>query len=75
VYIDSGEGVKVKTVKVCHLGPINLILGPIVAPNVETASLLIDKLAQHHQGKARIDVPSGKEELMSFFWAKLVLKR
>ncbi|PAE87444.1 GNAT family N-acetyltransferase [Shouchella clausii] len=46
------------------LGPINLILGPIVAPNFQTASLLIDKLSSKHQGKLRIDVPSGNEEFM-----------
>lgn len=48
------------------LGPINLILGPIVAPNVQTAVLLLDRLAFRHQGKLRIDVPSGNEDLMLF---------
>ncbi|WP_100225091.1 GNAT family N-acetyltransferase [Saccharococcus caldoxylosilyticus] len=48
------------------LGPINLILGPIVAPNFEIASLLIDELARNHQGRLRIDVPSGHEEFMLF---------
>ncbi len=47
------------------LGPINLILGPIVAPDHYTASLLIDKLANNHQGKLRIDIPSGNEDFMS----------
>lgn len=47
------------------LGPINLILGPIVAPNDHIASLLMDKLANNHQGKLRIDVPSGNEAFMS----------
>jgi ribosomal protein S18 acetylase RimI-like enzyme len=47
-------------------GPINLILGPIVAPNFEIASLLIDELARNHQGRLRIDVPSGHEEFMLF---------
>lgn len=46
------------------LGSINLILGPIVAPDSLTASILIDKLSSKHQGKLRIDVPSGKEEFM-----------
>jgi len=46
------------------LGPINLILGPIVAPDFQTASFLIDKLSSNHQGKLRIDVPSGNEEFM-----------
>ncbi|MED4018763.1 GNAT family N-acetyltransferase [Sutcliffiella cohnii] len=47
------------------LGPVNLILGPIVAPDFQTASLLIDKLCSKHQGKLRIDVPSCNEEFMS----------
>ncbi|MGG2081104.1 hypothetical protein [Lysinibacillus pakistanensis] len=41
------------------------ILGPIVAPNFETA-LLIKELASKHRGNLRIDVPSGNNELMSF---------
>lgn len=47
------------------LGPINLILGPIVAPDHHIASLLIDKLGNNHQGKLRIDIPSGNEVFMS----------
>src|SRR5690606_2515246 len=47
------------------LGPINLILGPIIAPNHHIASLLIDKLANNHQGKLRIDIPSGNGVFMS----------
>ncbi|MED3954675.1 GNAT family N-acetyltransferase [Priestia aryabhattai] len=46
------------------LGPINLILGPIVAPDHHTASLLIDKLANNHQGKLRIDIPLGNEDFI-----------
>jgi hypothetical protein len=48
------------------LGPINLILGPIVAANFEIASLLIDELARNHQERLRIDVPSGHEKFMLF---------
>lgn len=48
------------------LGPINLVLGPIVAPDFQTAVLLLDRLASGHQGKLRIDVPSGNEEFMLF---------
>ncbi len=48
------------------LGPINLILGPIVAPDSQTAAILLDRLAFNHQGKLRIDVPSGNEEFMLF---------
>lgn len=47
-------------------GPINLILGPIVAPDLQTALLLVDKLSSEHQGKLRIDVPAGKEDFMLF---------
>lgn len=43
------------------LGPVNLIIGPIVAPNPDIAYLLLDQLANHHQGRVRIDVPSGNE--------------
>lgn len=46
------------------LGPVNLILGPIVAPDIEVAALIMNSLASRHQGKIRIDVPSGKEEFM-----------
>lgn len=37
-------------------GSENLLLGPIVAPNADTAYLLIDKFARNHPGKIRIDV-------------------
>ena len=47
-------------------GPINLIIGPIVAPDSQTAALILDRLASKHQGKLRIDVPSGNEEFMLF---------
>ncbi|GAE36443.1 GNAT family N-acetyltransferase [Halalkalibacter akibai] len=47
-------------------GPINLILGPIVAPDFQIASVLIDKLSSNHQGKLRIDVPSGNDDFMRF---------
>lgn len=46
------------------LGPINLIIGPIVAPDSQTAALIVDKLATRHQGKIRIDIPSGNEVFM-----------
>ncbi|MDV2683985.1 GNAT family N-acetyltransferase [Alkalihalophilus lindianensis] len=52
------------------LGPINLILGPIVAPDFQSASVLIDKLSSEHQGKLRIDVPSGNDEFMMFLEKK-----
>ncbi|MFX3673456.1 MAG: GNAT family N-acetyltransferase [Paenisporosarcina sp.] len=46
-------------------GTENLLLGPIIAPDAETAYLLINNLAKNHKGKIRIDVPSGNEHFMS----------
>lgn len=46
------------------LGPINLLLGPIVAPDNQTAAIVLDRLAMNHQGKLRIDVPLGHDEFM-----------
>lgn len=48
------------------LGPINLILGPIIAPDSKTASLIINTLAKDHYGKLRIDVPSGHAEFIKW---------
>ncbi|KAA0547223.1 GNAT family N-acetyltransferase [Bacillus sp. BGMRC 2118] len=48
------------------VGPINTILGPIVSPDVHTTKLILDRLASKHQGKLRIDVPSGQEDFMQF---------
>ncbi|MCG7344829.1 GNAT family N-acetyltransferase [Sporosarcina sp. ACRSL] len=48
------------------LGPVNLLIGPIVAPDSQTAALIIDRLVFDHQGTLRIDVPSNNDELMSF---------
>lgn len=48
------------------LGPINLILGPIIAPDSKIASLIINILAKDHNGKVRIDVPSGHAELIKW---------
>ncbi|MFE4522399.1 GNAT family N-acetyltransferase [Cytobacillus firmus] len=47
-------------------GPVNLILGPIAAADSETAALIVAKLALHHKGKLRIDVPEGRTDFMSF---------
>ncbi|WP_172655768.1 GNAT family N-acetyltransferase [Rossellomorea aquimaris] len=46
------------------VGPVNLIIGPIVAPDARVASMILDKLAIGHQGKLRIDMPSGNEVFM-----------
>jgi len=46
--------------------PINLLLGPIVAPDTQTAARIIDGLAHNYQGKLRIDVTSNNDELMFF---------
>ncbi|MFJ8102970.1 MULTISPECIES: GNAT family N-acetyltransferase [unclassified Lysinibacillus] len=48
------------------LGPINLILGPIIAPDSKTASLIINILAKDHNGKLRIDVPYGHAEFIQW---------
>lgn len=48
------------------LGPENLILGPIVAPNFNTAAYLINQLALNHRGKLRIDTPISDEKFMKF---------
>lgn len=46
------------------LGPENMILGPIVAPDSQIAALLTDQLASLHRGKLRIDVPEGNKGFM-----------
>ncbi|MBG9455776.1 acetyltransferase [Lysinibacillus sphaericus] len=46
------------------LGPLNLILGPIIAPDSLTACFIINTLAKDHNGKLRIDVPSGHAEFI-----------
>lgn len=48
------------------IGPINLIIGPIIAPDSQIGALILDRLAFRHQGKLRIDVPSGNESFMLF---------
>lgn len=48
------------------LGPVNLLIGPIVAPDAQTAFLLINELVLNHQGKLRIDVPSSNGDLTLF---------
>ncbi|MFJ3390765.1 GNAT family N-acetyltransferase [Lysinibacillus sp. NPDC086135] len=47
-------------------GPIHLILGPIIAPDSITASLIINTLAKDHHGKLRMDVPSGHAEMIKW---------
>ncbi|MGR3762987.1 GNAT family N-acetyltransferase [Rossellomorea sp. NS-SX7] len=47
-------------------GPVNLIIGPVVAPTSHTAAIIVDRLAIDHRGKRRIDVPSGNDEWLSF---------
>ncbi|WP_079505148.1 GNAT family N-acetyltransferase [Mesobacillus jeotgali] len=48
------------------LGPVNLTLGPVVAPDTGIAELIIDYLASNHKGNLRVDVPSGNEKLMAY---------
>jgi hypothetical protein len=40
---------------------------PIVALDSQTAALIVDKLAIRHQGKIRIDIPSGNEVFKESF--------
>ncbi|MBH0168273.1 GNAT family N-acetyltransferase [Fictibacillus sp. 18YEL24] len=47
-------------------GPINLIVGPIVAPDFKTAASIMKELAANHHGNLRIDVPSGHHDFMTF---------
>ncbi|MBG9588369.1 GNAT family N-acetyltransferase [Cytobacillus firmus] len=47
-------------------GPVNLILGPIAAADSDTAAIIAEKLALHHEGKLRIDVPEGRKDFMSY---------
>jgi len=46
-------------------GPVNLILGPIVAPDDYIAASLVNALTSNHGGNLRIDVPSGRPEFMT----------
>lgn len=48
------------------LGPENLILGPIVAPDSKSANLLVHELSQKYEGRLRIDVPSGQGAFLDF---------
>ncbi|HWO78388.1 MAG TPA: hypothetical protein VNM69_21190 [Bacillus sp. (in: firmicutes)] len=51
------ESGKVNGFGLSILGPENLILGPIVAPDHKLALALIDRLSYKHEGKLRIDTP------------------
>jgi hypothetical protein len=48
------------------LGPVNLIAGPIVAPDHQTAAEIFRKLSSFHQGMVRIDVPAGQDAFRRF---------
>jgi predicted GNAT family N-acyltransferase len=45
-------------------GSVNLVLGPIVAPHASVAAAIVNRLASGHQGKLRIDVPSGHDDFL-----------
>ncbi|MED1863789.1 GNAT family N-acetyltransferase [Fictibacillus nanhaiensis] len=47
-------------------GPINLLVGPVVAPDFKTAASIMKELAANHHGNLRIDVPSGHHDFMTF---------
>ncbi|WP_322741754.1 GNAT family N-acetyltransferase [Fictibacillus phosphorivorans] len=47
-------------------GSMNLIIGPIVAPDHKIAVTLVNALAFNHRGHLRIDVPSSHPNFMKF---------
>ncbi|SDX31924.1 Acetyltransferase (GNAT) domain-containing protein [Marininema mesophilum] len=47
-------------------GPVNMILGPIVAINKDVASYIIHNLAKGYQGKIRIDVPDKQHSFLKY---------
>lgn len=48
------------------LGPVNLLLGPIIAPTPEIACLIIHNLTKKQHFRFRIDVPSRNDVFMSY---------
>lgn len=48
------------------IGPVNMILGPIVAPNYKAATYLINQLALNHIGSLRIDIPLMDEKFVEW---------
>lgn len=48
------------------LGPENLVLGPIVAPDYNAATFLINQLALNHHGNLRIDTSTEDEMFIKF---------
>ncbi|MBO8171514.1 MAG: GNAT family N-acetyltransferase [Bacillaceae bacterium] len=57
--IAVGYGLSIK-------GPVNTILGPIVAINQDVATSIIDHLATNSRGKLRIDVPDEQYPILTF---------
>lgn len=47
-------------------GPINLILGPIVADDHSVATHIIHHLSSDYKGKLRIDVPDGQNSFIQY---------
>ncbi|GED72434.1 N-acetyltransferase [Brevibacillus reuszeri] len=47
-------------------GPVNLIIGPLVAPDFATAIRIFCRLTQGHTGKLRVDVPNGQAAFLDF---------
>ncbi|MEJ8548102.1 GNAT family N-acetyltransferase [Brevibacillus borstelensis] len=47
-------------------GPVNIILGPIVAFDSQGAEQIVEELASGYRGRLRIDVPSGQEQFLAF---------
>ncbi|MGG1658768.1 GNAT family N-acetyltransferase [Brevibacillus sp. NRS-1366] len=48
------------------LGPVNLVIGPIVALDSALAIRILSQLTKGHTGKVRIDVPDGQEAFLSY---------
>ncbi|WP_253701465.1 GNAT family N-acetyltransferase [Bacillus sp. FJAT-27445] len=48
------------------LGQVNMIVGPIVAPDFKAAADLTNQLAFHHNGRLRIDIPIDDQLFMDF---------
>lgn len=62
----KGENGKVVGFGLSIEGPVNLILGPIVALNDDIAIYIIHHLAKEYKGKLRIDVPDGKNSFVTY---------
>ncbi|CEG25585.1 GNAT family N-acetyltransferase [Bacillus sp. B-jedd] len=51
-------------------GPVNMIIGPLVAENDQVAALLIDAVSKDYKGKFRIDLPAERNSILPFLKAR-----